>query len=171
VAWRGRRLALLASCALVVALVALVGVVKAYNGGTSDIVVTDAWARPAASSAGDLPGTDQGIAGTMSSGTNSVAYLTIVNRGDGRDKLIGVTADVAEAVEFHHTAIENNVASMSRVQQVDVPKHSTVPFSPGGYHLVLAKVRRDLRPGDTITLTLTFEHAGVVTVSALVRDS
>jgi copper(I)-binding protein len=158
--------------ALVLALVAFVGVVRAFNGGTSDIVVTDAWARPAASSAsGGTPGTDRAIAGTMASGTNSVAYLTIANRGDGRDKLIGATADVAEAVELHHTAIENNVASMSRVQEVEVPQHSTVLFSPGGYHLVLVKVRRDLRPGDTVTLTLTFEHAGVVTVSAQVRES
>lgn len=168
--WRTRRVLLLASCALVLALVALVGVVNARIGGTSDIVVTNAWARSAVA-AGASSGAENGIAATMSGGTNSVAYLTITNRGDGRDKLVGVSTDAAGAVELHQSLIENNVASMRRVQAVDVPKYGSVAFSPGGYHIVLVRVRRDLRPGDSVTLNLTFEHAGVVTVNAAVRDS
>ncbi len=161
---------LVAVGALVLALAALVGVVNANIGGTSDIIVTDAWARAAtAAPAGTSPGTNGGIAGTMAGDANSVVYLTITNRGDGRDRLSGVTSDVSEAVELHYTAIENNVASMSMVRTVDLPKHGTVRFSPGGYHLVLVRMRRDLRPGDTVNLSLTFERAGVVSVAVVVR--
>lgn len=165
-----RRGAVLAACALALALVALVGVINVYSGGTSDIVVTDAWARPAIAATPDAPGTDPGASGAMLGSANSVAYLTIVNRGDGRDKLTGVTAEGASAVEVHQSTIDNNVASMRRVRAVDVPVRGEVRFNPGGYHLVLVKMGRDLRPGDTVELVLTFERAGPVRVIAQVRE-
>jgi hypothetical protein len=36
---------------------------------------------------------------------------------------------------------------------------------------VLLRVSRELRPGDIVTLHLTFEHAGSVAVAARVRES
>ena len=176
--------------AVVLALCAIVGSLAACGGGSSAIGVRDAWARPAvavpsdATPMGDhtMPmgngATPMGSATPMGNdpsammmgGSNSVAYLTIINTGDGKDTLVGISSDVAGAVQLHRTAITNNVASMSEVNSVDIPAHGEVRFAPGSYHLVLANVRRTLAPGDTIDLTLTFKNAGQIQVRAEVRE-
>lgn len=156
-------------------LLALVGLLAACGGGPSVISVRDAWARPATAAMSDATPTTSAQGGQtasmmMGGGNSSVVYLTIANTGDGDDTLTGVTSAAAGAVEMHRTEIKDNVASMRQVQQVAIPAHGEVRFNPGGYHLVLAEVRRTLQPGDTITLTLTFQRAGPVEVSAQVRE-
>jgi hypothetical protein len=130
----------------------LAGVLGACDSGVSAISVTNAWARPA------------GAGGT------GVAYLTIVNTGAGADTLTGVATDAAAAVELHRTAVNDGVASMERVRSIAVPAHGEVRLEPGGYHLMLAGLRRDLRAGDVIVLTLTFERAGPSKIGIRVRD-
>lgn len=160
---------LVCAVALALALVALVGVINARGGGASDIVVTDAWARPAQPT-GDRRGDDPAAAAAMVGGNNSVAYLTIENRGDGRDTLIGATAAGFGAVELHQSTIVDNVASMRRVREVVVPGRGAVHFSPGGYHLVLVGATRAFRPGDVVEIDLMFERLGAVGVAAQVRE-
>jgi hypothetical protein len=42
-------------------------------------------------------------------------------------------------------------------------------MKPGGYHIMLLGLTRDLKPGDTVNVTLTFDKAGRMTVDAPVR--
>ena len=167
-----RRVGLCATLAVL-----LGALVACAAGGTSSITVRDAWARPATVAAagggsGATPTSDTGampgMAG-MGGANNSVIYLTIANSGTGADKVTAVSTDVADAIEMHRTEIKNNVASMRAVQAIEVPPQGEVQLNPGGYHLELVHVRRELRVGDAFTLTLTFEHAGRVPVTVAVR--
>jgi len=148
---------------------AVIGSLAACGGGPSIISVRDPWARPAVAAPSGATPTSGGAAAMMG-GSNSVVYLTVVNTGDGKDTLLGISSDAAAAVQLHRTEITNNVASMREVRSVEIPAHGTVRFDPGSYHLVLANVRRTLTPGDTIDLTLTFKGAGQVRVRAEVRE-
>ena len=130
----------------------------ACSGGTSRIAVREAWTRPA--KAAQAAGATQNPMGAMTGGSNSVVYLTIANTGDGADKLTGVQSAVAGAVEMHRMEIKENVATMRQVNAIEIPKGGEVRLDPNGYHLILVNVRRDLNVGDTVDLTLTFEHAG-----------
>jgi copper(I)-binding protein len=121
-------------------------------------------ASPAAAG-GEMP-----AMASMDGASNSVIYLTIANSGTGADRVTAASSDVAEAVEMHRTEIKNNVASMRAVQAIEVPPKGEVQVNPGGYHLVLVHVRRELRAGGSFTLTLTFEHAGRVPVTVTVHD-
>jgi len=151
------------------ALCAVVGMLAACGGGPSVIAVRDARSRPAvAAPSGATP--PSGQASSMMGGGNSVVYLTVVNTGDGKDTLMGISSDAAGAVELHRTEIKGNVASMREVSAVEIPAHGEVRFDPGSYHLVLVNVRRTLTPGDTLDLTLTFKSAGQVRVRAEVRE-
>lgn len=152
-----------------VVLVMLTGSLVAC-GGTSSIAVREAWTRPAKAAQGSGAGTAQNPMGAMMGGSNSVVYLTIANTGDGADKLTGVQSAVAGAVEMHQMEINGNVATMRQVKAIVIPKRGEVRLDPSGYHLILVNVRRDLAAGDTVDLTLIFEHAGPVQVSAQVRD-
>jgi copper(I)-binding protein len=160
----GRRIAIsLAVCAVL-------GLLAACGGGPSVISVRDPWARPAVAAPNSATPASGAAAAAMMGGSNSVVYLTVVNTGEGKDTLIGVTSADAAAVQLHRTEITNNVASMREITSVEIPAHGQIRFDPGSYHLVLANVRRTLAPGDTVNLTLTFKGAGQVQVRAEVRE-
>jgi len=42
-------------------------------------------------------------------------------------------------------------------------------MKPGGYHLMLLGLKHDLKPGDTVALTLMFEKAGQMSLQAPVK--
>jgi copper(I)-binding protein len=153
---------------LFIALATLVGFRGVSGGGTSVIAVRDPWVRPA--KAVQAAGTPQNALAAMNGGSNSAVYLTITNTGDGADKLVGVQSSVAGAVEMHRMAITDNVATMRQVNVIEIPKGGEVRLDPNGYHLILVNVRHDLNAGGNVDLTLTFEHAGPIQVSAQVRD-
>jgi periplasmic copper chaperone A len=59
---------------------------------------------------------------------------------------------------------------MGAVGGIDIPANGQIALAPGGFHAMLIGITRDLRAGDTLNLTLTFEKAGMIQVKALVRQ-
>lgn len=109
--------------------------------------------------------------GSAGSGSNSAAYLTLVNSSDTADALIGAASDVAETVELHTMEMKDNVMQMRPVPRIDIPSKGEVSLAPGGFHIMLLGLKRDLKDGETVKLTLTLEKAGKIEVSAPVRQS
>jgi copper(I)-binding protein len=95
-------------------------------------------------------------------------YLTLVNAG-AADTLTGASIEAAGALELHVTEVRGGVAMMRPVLSIAVPARGEVELQPGADHLMLLNVRRELRPGDTFQLVLTFVKAGRVEVTAQVR--
>jgi copper(I)-binding protein len=66
-----------------------------------------------------------------------------------------------------------NVDGVMKMRPVEsgipIPSNNIQPLQPGGYHIMMIGLTRDLRAGDTFDLTLTFAQAGDVTISVLVR--
>jgi copper(I)-binding protein len=93
-----------------------------------------------------------------------VGYLTIHNDGATPDKLTGGAADFAN-VEIHQMANDNGTMTMREmVGGLDIPAHGTVTFAPSGYHLMFTHLKQAIAKGSTLKVTLTFEHAGSVSV-------
>jgi periplasmic copper chaperone A len=42
-------------------------------------------------------------------------------------------------------------------------------LKPGGYHIMLINLARDLKAGEAIKLTLVFQNAGKIAVTAQIR--
>jgi copper(I)-binding protein len=101
---------------------------------------------------------------------NGAAYMVIRNTGGADDALIGAASDVADMVELHETTMEGSMAGMHPVEAIPVPAGGSVSLEPGGYHVMLIGLKEELQVGQTITLTLTFEKAGQITVQAEVRE-
>lgn len=146
--------------------------------GSSTLKIENVWAR--AATAGD----------------NSAVYLKITS-GDTDDALVGasVAKEVAETAEVHETVADGDNGTMSgddhmtddttdgsgdhssgmmtmrEVDSVAVPAGETVNLEPGGYHIMLLKLTKDLAVGDTIEVTLDFESAATATVTAEVQES
>lgn len=106
-------------------------------------------------------------AATQADGLSAV-YMVIENTGDQPDRLLHAHCDAAQTVELHETKMEGGVMKMQPVDGIDVPAKGTVELKPGGLHIMLIGLTRDLNPGDTIEVELHFEQAGHVHVEATV---
>jgi hypothetical protein len=104
-------------------------------------------------------------------GSNSAAYMVLQNMSDTPDALIAANTDVAETVELHTVVMEDNVMMMRPVEQIDIPASGETELRPGGFHVMLLGINQDLAEGETVDLTLTFENAGDISVTAPVRQS
>jgi hypothetical protein len=119
---------------------------------TPEIVVADPWVRAAAA------------------GANSAAYMRLTNEGRAGDRLLAVASDAAAAIELHETTMEGDVMRMAPLPEgIPVPANAQTELRPGGLHVMLLGLDRDLQDGDRVQLQLTFERSGVVTVDAPVR--
>jgi periplasmic copper chaperone A len=137
-------------------------------GAKPDLSIQGAWARPTAMTemGGDMKG--QSMKGPAMGGTSAV-YLTLVNKGDAADALVAARSDAANVVELHKSEMKGNVMRMVRVPRVEVPARGRTELKPGGFHLMLIGLKRDLKPGEVVKLTLRFEKSGEKEVTARVR--
>jgi hypothetical protein len=103
---------------------------------------------------------------------NGAVYMTLKNEGSDDDALVAAETDVARAVELHQTTIgEGDVMKMQPVPTIPIPAGGSVKLEPGGLHVMLIGLQKELAMGDKINLTLKFEKAEPVTIEAEVRES
>jgi hypothetical protein len=130
-------------------LILVAACMPAPSGGAAGIVATDVWARAAATG-------------------NSAAYMTLRN-GGAADRLVQVESDVAAAVELHKTTMDGNMMKMAPVDGVALPAQGQAELKPGGLHVMLIGLTRELKAGEKLKLKLHFEKAGVQEIEAEVR--
>lgn len=99
---------------------------------------------------------------------HGAAYLRLHN-GARADALLAVETPVAQVVELHATAQEQGLVRMEQEATLALAPGAVVELAPGGRHLMLINLRRALKAGERVPLTLRFRHAGLVTVDAEVR--
>jgi copper(I)-binding protein len=102
------------------------------------IEVSNAWARA-----------------TVPLQTTAGAYLDIRSRDAAR--LVGAVSPQADMTEIHHTVHEGGVVKMSPVGAIELPAGRTVRLAPGGYHIMLMGLRRQLKQGESMPLRLQIE--------------
>jgi len=115
------------------------------------MVAMDAWARPA------------------DSGATSAAYLVLANRGTTADTVVGVVTEAAESATVHQTMQHEGMMHMSAVSTLLIPAGAEVSLAPLGTHVMLLRLRRPLRAGDTVTFGLALASRDTVLVSAVTR--
>lgn len=92
-------------------------------------------------------------------------FLTLRNEGSGADRLLGASADFAAEVQVHEMAMEGDVMKMRPLAEgLPLPPQQTVVLQPGGYHLMFLGLSKPLTQGETVQVTLRFEHAGTLRV-------
>ncbi len=130
----------------------MAGLAACTAGAAPKLSILGPWARPAAT------------------GGNAAVYLSLVNKGDASDALVGASSDAAETVNIHETRMEGDVIGMTPVSRIEVPAGGRAELKPGGFHVMLVRLIRDLNPGDVVSVTLRFEKSVEITVEAKVRE-
>jgi hypothetical protein len=158
-----RRLTRLGGLLLATLVVASVAAGCSSGGGTAEVKATDAWARASSAMA-----------------SAGAAYMTIENTGSAADALIGASSPAATTAEVHETVVmgspapgasaDGGMMGMQPVKRLEIPAGGTVELKPGSYHIMLIGLKQDLKVGDSVEITLTFEKVGEIKVTATVRE-
>jgi periplasmic copper chaperone A len=86
----------------------------------------------------------------------TAGYFTLTNKDSLPVTLTGAQSPDFAQVMMHRSSLENGMASMQHVKQVEVPAGNTLTFASGGYHLMLMERQRALALGDQVEVTLLF---------------
>jgi copper(I)-binding protein len=130
-------------------------------------------------SMGDDNDTMSGMDGkSMPMGGTGAVYFTMTNSGDADDKLVEVLGlkvesegDLSDMVELHETTMTDGVMKMEKLESgIEVAAGDSVELKPGGLHVMFMNIKRDLVPGDEVTLVLRFESGVEQTIVAEVRE-
>ncbi len=145
--------------------------------------VTDAWARPGTA------GGNTAVYMTITGGAEATKLVKVE-----------LPSGTASSVELHETSVSGSGSSttmkmdegsemggmdqgsgagssmsggmmgMKAVDAIEVPADGTVELKPGGYHVMVMDLQKDLTAGESLPVTLTFEPGGTVEVTATVRE-
>jgi hypothetical protein len=104
-------------------------------------------------------------------GPVSAIYLVIENKGGTADKLVSASTDVSDVTEIHETKeMEGGMMGMQPVQGgLEIPANGSVTLKPGGYHIMLMKLTRELSVGTNIKLVLSFQSGKQITQDVPVK--
>ena len=118
---------------------ALAAVLLALAGSASaQTTVKDAWVR-----------------GTVAQQNASGAFMHITSPKGG--KLLEVRSPVAGVAEIHEMAMQGDMMRMRAVPALELPAGKAVELKPGGFHVMLMDLKQQLKPGDSVPLTLVVE--------------
>ncbi len=101
---------------------------------------------------------------------SSGAFMVL--RSTQAARLVEVSSPVAASVELHQSSMADGVMTMDHVDAIDLPAGKDINLATGGYHLMLVGLKRQLKQGETVPLTLVVKSGAKterVTVQAPVR--
>ena len=100
----------------------------------------------------------------------TAGYMIVGNQDAGEIALVSAASESASAVELH--AMEtagDGMMRMRKVERIAVPAKGSVELKPGGLHLMFIGLRREIKDGEELTVTLLFSNSTKKTVSMPVR--
>jgi periplasmic copper chaperone A len=107
---------------------------------------------------------------TPAGASTGAVYLTINNKSHDADRLLGGSSKVADKLQIHEMKVVNDIMEMREVTAgLPVLAGGSVQLKPGSYHVMLIGLKKPLKEGETIPLTLDFEKAGKVSVTVPIR--
>lgn len=117
-------------------------------------MVHNAWVRPTAQ------------------GQNGAVYFVLNNHSAEADELVAVSSNITDSAEIHESSMveATDVMQMNQVFSVPLNGGSEVAFKPGGLHVMLVEVKRELKNGETIELNLHFKNHADIPVNVSVAE-
>jgi copper(I)-binding protein len=95
------------------------------------------------------------VRGTVTGQKATGAFMKLKSPAD--TALVAVASPVAKIVEIHEMKMEGGMMKMSAIDKLPLPAGKTVDLKAGGYHVMLMDLTQELKDGQTVPVTLTFE--------------
>lgn len=131
----------------------LIALLMIFSNPSDKIKIVDPWMRVGA----------QGQATGL--------FFKIENNSDKADTLYKVEFEPAGLVQMHETYdAGNDMMGMREVGKIIIPAKSTFEFKPGSYHVMLMKLKQDIKKGYVGDVTLYFKSAGKIMIEAEAKE-
>jgi len=128
----------------------------ATSAVAASVSVSEPWAR------GTVGSTDP---------TMSAAFMLLENPSDEDITLETASSDVAGRTELHEMAMKDGQMVMQRTEGgITIEAGKDMLLQPGGYHVMLMDLKRELAPGEEIEIELGFSDGSSVTVTVPVKE-
>ena len=99
---------------------------------------------------------DPWVRATVPSQKATGAFMQLTATENSR--LVEAQSPVAGVVEIHEMTMEKDVMKMRALPNgIDLPAGKGVELKPGGYHVMLMDLKRQMKEGDTVPMTLVVE--------------
>jgi copper(I)-binding protein len=116
--------------------------------------------------------TEPWVRGVVESQKATGLFMKLASKDGGT--LVAAASPLAGIVEIHEMKMDGNVMKMRAIAGLDLPAGKVVELKPGSYHVMLMDLKRPLKNGETVPVTLTIEGKDklrqTVQVDAIVRD-
>jgi copper(I)-binding protein len=100
---------------------------------------------------------DPWVRGTVAGQKATGMFAQITSSAGG--KLVSASSPAAGVVEIHEMVMDGNVMKMRAVPGLELPAGKAVDLKPGGFHVMLMDLKKELKPGETVPVTLVVEGA------------
>ncbi len=100
--------------------------------------------------------------------STTAIYLAIKNATSEPKTLTGALIEHADTVEIHQSIMNMGIMRMRPTSSIVIAPDSTFLFKPGGHHLMVKQLNRNLAEGDSLSMHLIFEGSLIMT-SAVVK--
>ena len=104
-------------------------------------------------------------------GQATALFFKIENNSDKADTLYKVEFEQAGKVEIHETYdAGDDMMGMREVGKIVIPSKSTFELKPGAHHVMLMKLKQDIKKGYVGYFTLYFKQAGKIIIKAEAKE-
>ena len=100
---------------------------------------------------------------------NSASFMLLSNSSATPHALVAAASSVSKVTELHTHTMAEGMMQMRQVEQIEIPANGTTRLQPGGLHLMLIGLTQQLKPGDEVALTLSFEDGSELKTTLPVR--
>ncbi|WP_332854171.1 copper chaperone PCu(A)C [Duganella sp. S19_KUP01_CR8] len=101
---------------------------------------------------------DAWIRATVPSAKSTGVFMQLKSKQAGQ--LVEVRSSVAGVAEIHHMEMDGQMMKMHAVPSLDLPAGQNVDLATGGYHVMLMDLKRQLKEGETVPVTLVIRKKG-----------
>jgi len=86
------------------------------------------------------------------------AFMTLTSSEDV--KVVGASSPAASKVELHASMSMGGVMQMHAMDSIALPTGKPVDLRPGGMHVMLIGLKRQMKAGDKVPIALAVEKKG-----------
>jgi periplasmic copper chaperone A len=103
-------------------------------------------------------------------GMNTALYFDIKNSTRNDCELTEVTSDIAKVVQIHETYKAGENMGMRKVGSIIIKAGTTFRLAPGGFHVMVIRLKESLKAGDKKQFILYFKNQRKIKITAVVKD-
>lgn len=97
------------------------------------------------------------------------AFVVFKNADDKDHKVVKAESVAANATELHTHVNEGGMMKMRQVKDIEVKAKGETELKPGSLHIMLIDLKQQLKEGENVAITVTFEDGSSKKFDAPVR--